>query len=285
MLAKATGGKPASAAAEPFLRAQRWRSWPPAGRRWPTRGGRRGGHAAEIDAALADLKAWRSSRSTATWRISSKVSRSVLDDLRRQLAWNVVWQRYLGRYVTRVERRLFPGPSRRVGRQPGFGEPYPAAAGGRRRKNSPSRPAGEGGRGHPPRDSRREDFLRRGGATILGRAPPTRRPAGRNLPPRGHGRGLLAGRLRPGSRRGKPAGPHPLRRPPHSLRRRPPAPSSWPTSARRWKTPWPASCWRSSRPWSGVDEGRVSRRRPAFPAGDARTGGALEQGGRIKDQG
>ena len=39
MLAKATGGKVASAVAEPFLRPRRWRNWSRGGWRWPTRGG------------------------------------------------------------------------------------------------------------------------------------------------------------------------------------------------------------------------------------------------------
>ena len=100
LLAKATGGKPASAAAEPFLRAQVLEEL--IGRRLVLAYARRRGEAAtaaEIDAALADLKAALQSqhRDLEDFLKSQSIGP---DDLRRQLAWNVVWQRYLARYVT-----------------------------------------------------------------------------------------------------------------------------------------------------------------------------------------
>ena len=100
MLAKATGGKPASAAAEPFLRAQVLEEL--VGRRLVLAYARRCGEAAtaaEIDAALADLKAAPKSQHRDLEDFLKGQSIGP-DDLRRQLAWNVVWQRYLDRYVT-----------------------------------------------------------------------------------------------------------------------------------------------------------------------------------------
>jgi hypothetical protein len=100
LLAKATGGKPASAAAEPVLRAQALEE--AVARRLVLAYARRCGEAAtaaEIDAALADLKTTlRSQHRTIEDFLKSQSIGT--DDLRRQLAWNVVWQRYLARYVT-----------------------------------------------------------------------------------------------------------------------------------------------------------------------------------------
>ena len=176
--------------------------WSPGGWRWPTPGG-----AARRPRRPRSTPPWPDLKTTLRSQhrsLDDFLKRQSIgkEDLRRQLAWNVVWQRYLGplRHAG-AEREVFPGPPPRAGRQPGFGEPYPAAAGARRGKAIARRPD-EAGRGNPRRDPRRADFLRRRGGKILGRAQRQAGwPAGRNRPPRHHGRGLLAGRLRPGGGR------------------------------------------------------------------------------------
>ena len=130
MVVKATGGKPVAAAAMPFLQAEALEEI--VCRRSVLAYAQRQGEAAtaaQLDAALAELKAnlRAQRRSMEDFLKGQSVTEA---DLHRQLAWNVVWQRYLARYVTPAQRRgLFSGPSSRVGRQPGFGEPDPAAAG------------------------------------------------------------------------------------------------------------------------------------------------------------
>ena len=100
MLAKATGGKPVNAAAQPFLKAEVLEEI--VSRRLVLAYARRSGtaaSAAELDSALAELQAKLKSqhRSLDDFLRAQSVTQ---DDLRRQLAWNVVWEKYLARYVT-----------------------------------------------------------------------------------------------------------------------------------------------------------------------------------------
>ena len=100
LLSKATGGKPAAAAAKPFLQAQALSEI--VDRRLVLAYARRNHEAAteaQIDAALADLKAKLKSQRR-TLEDFLKDQSSTPSDLRRQLAWNIVWEKYVARYVT-----------------------------------------------------------------------------------------------------------------------------------------------------------------------------------------
>ena len=104
ILAKATGGKAVNPAAQAFLQAQALEEI--VDRRLVLAYAQRTGSAAtaaEIDAALAELKARLDSqhRSIDDFLKARQITE---DDLRRQLAWNVVWEKYLARYVT--EKRM-----------------------------------------------------------------------------------------------------------------------------------------------------------------------------------
>ena len=100
LLTKATGGKPASAAAQPFLQAQALSEI--VNRRLVLAYARRNHELAteaQIDAALADVKAKLKSQRR-TLEDFLKDQSSTPSDLRRQLAWNIVWEKYSARYVT-----------------------------------------------------------------------------------------------------------------------------------------------------------------------------------------
>ena len=105
MVVKATGGKPVAAAAMPFLQAEALEEI--VCRRLVLAYAQRQGEAAtaaQLDAALAELKAnlRAQHRSMEDFLKGQSVTEA---DLHRQLAWNVVWERYLARYVTPARAR------------------------------------------------------------------------------------------------------------------------------------------------------------------------------------
>ena len=100
LLAKTTGGKPVNEAAQPFLRAEILEEI--VSRRLVLAYARRSGTAAspaEIDSALDELQAKLKSQHRSLDDFLRAQS-ATQDDLRRQLAWNLVWEKYLARYVT-----------------------------------------------------------------------------------------------------------------------------------------------------------------------------------------
>jgi len=101
LLAKATGGKPATDAAQPFLQAQVLEEI--ISRCLVLSYARRSGaaaSAAELAAALGELKAKLKSQHR-TLEDFLKMRGITADDLQRQLAWNVVWTKYIARYASR----------------------------------------------------------------------------------------------------------------------------------------------------------------------------------------
>ena len=169
--------------------------------------------------ALAELQAKLKSQHR-TLEDFLRAQSATQDDLRRQLAWNLVWEKYLARYVTaerlaayfQEHRRELDGS--RVSASQILLRPAPCRAGG-------GRVAREAGRRHSPAGDRGRDFIRRRGRKILGRGQrEAGRTAGPDRPARGHGRGLFSGRLHPGSRPDQPAGADAVGRASDSLRRR-----------------------------------------------------------------
>ena len=168
MLAKATGGKPVNAAAQPFIRAEVLEEI--ISRRLVLAYARRSGTAASP--AELDSAGRVAGQAKVAAPLAGRFSPGPVGHSGRPAAATCL-ELGVGEIPGPIRHRraaggIFSGASTRVGRQPGFGEPDSAAACARRRAGS-GRVAREAGRRHPPAGDRGRDFIRRGGRKILGR--------------------------------------------------------------------------------------------------------------------
>ena len=111
-------------------------------------------------------------------------------DVRRQIAWNVAWQKYLAKYLTTErEEAYFQAHRRDLDSTELSGQPHPVATG--RRRLADGGRSGPAGGGDPPGHRCRKALDGGGGEDVFGGSQPPRRRAARlDRPPRSDGRGL-----------------------------------------------------------------------------------------------